>query len=223
MESESNKPPPDDKGPNICFKLYPFGETTKEDVKSYSENMQTLDLVIGLCNYMLLIVMLGFIFVTLVRKNKLSKFAWKCLCTLIFITLLVGTAQIFFSAPNAQYCNFDTHIIYGIESILVFDLVCQVGYKIFLLCHSISEFLFAGILPSETAKRRNRNIGCGVFIGSIVLLAIFVILNSYWWFVQFNVTALRVWNFTFLIIQSLLFLLASIIYLASGYVLDKIY
>ena len=54
-----------------------------------------------------------------------------------------------------------------------------------------------------------------VFIASLVLLAIFVSLNSYWWFIDYNLEALRICNFSFIIVQSVLWMLTSGLYLAT--------
>ena len=110
----------------------------------------------------------------------------------------------------------------GVVTILLFNLICQVGYKVFAICQSISEFLAKGSLPSEVAKKRNERIGCAILISSLALLAIYVILIVYWWFIRYNEEALRVCIFGFIILQSILFMVTSGLYFTTAWVLIKI-
>ena len=80
------------KFPRLCQSLSPFGEDDGHGQRMYFERIDTLNFIAGLVNYALVIVIGAFMILTLVRKNKLTNFTWKGLCTLIFMPLISGTS-----------------------------------------------------------------------------------------------------------------------------------
>ena len=105
---------------------------------------------------------------------------------------------------------------------MLFNLICQVGYKVYVICQSISEFLAQGSLPSEVSKKRNERIGCAILISSLALLTLYVILIVYWWFIRPNEKALRVCIFGFVVLQSILFMITSCLYFTAACAMIKI-
>ena len=62
------------------------------DIELYSKRIHDLNMVAGLFNYALAIAITIFMIITHVRKNKLSRYTWKGLTTLICLALIDGTA-----------------------------------------------------------------------------------------------------------------------------------
>ena len=89
MSSKAGEQSSKDQG-SFCFKLSPYGQG--KDSKLYFERIDTINLIAGVLNYALVLVIAAFMIFTLFRKNKLSTFTWKGLFTLFFLPLISGTS-----------------------------------------------------------------------------------------------------------------------------------
>lgn len=110
--------------------------------------MDILNFWAGLANYALFVLLVSYMTIQVMRKNKLSNFTWVGLCKLAFLTFLIGTSFVFFANYESDYCSFGLHMVFGIDSILVFNLINQVGYKLYFICRNIYEFVKSGNLPN---------------------------------------------------------------------------
>ena len=146
--------------------------------------MSLLTFICGTENVILLLALIGFMVGKLVRKDRLTPTTWISLIVLTILCFSVSVAQIFFGGYDSRNCNFVLHMVYGVENIIMFNLLNSIGFKVYLVCHDIYEFAFHGNLPTNASKIRNKRIHYTLLVTSVILLILYVSMNTYWWFVD---------------------------------------
>ena len=125
------------------------------DPKAFDHRMSLLTFICGMENVILLLALIGFIVGKLVRKDRLTPTTWLCLIVLTILCFSVSVGQLKFGRYDTRNCNFILHIIYGVENIILFNLLNSIGFKVYLVCHDIYEFAYHGNLPTNASKIRN--------------------------------------------------------------------
>ena len=117
--------------------------------------MSSLTFICGTENVILLLAIIGFMVGKLVRKDRLSSTKWICLIVMTLLCFSASVGQLIFGQFDSRNCNFILHTIYGVENIIMFNLLNTIGFKVYLVCHDIYEFAFHGNLPTNASKIRN--------------------------------------------------------------------
>ena len=64
--------------------------------------------------------------------------------------MIVGIAQVVGSQRRDKNtnCNYASKFLYSLEGVLLFNLAIFIGYKIYLFCADMAEFVRYGSLPT---------------------------------------------------------------------------
>lgn len=112
-------------------------------------------------------------------------------------------------------CYYWNHIFFGTVDILLFNLSIMIGYKIYGLVNTIYEFAVKGNLPTSSTITRNKvilNIIWFLFIGDALA---YILLNTYWTFINRDIAILRIFNFSNRMAQVLVILVNGTMFLIS--------
>lgn len=139
-----------------CLDLAFFGNGSSQEYVQFSGEIYVVDLVSGTCNYVLLVAIIGFMAVTLFRKNKLQWDSWLSLALLTFSVLIVAVSQANLSTFGTKNCSFTVYMIDTIDAILLFNISLVLAHKIYLVSSDVLEFVLKGNLQSERYKKRNK-------------------------------------------------------------------
>ena len=120
----------------------------RDDPDLYDKRMSTLTFICGIENAFLFLVLVVFIIVKLVRKDRMTTYTWLCLIIISSVTCAVSITQLMLNEFDSRNCNFTLHIIYGVENIVLFYLFNSIGYKLYLVWHDTYEFAFHENLPT---------------------------------------------------------------------------
>ena len=186
-----------------------------EAMTVYLDQMDTLIFIDGVLNAVCFLVCLVYIIAALIKKTKLSNFTWLGLYILLGLSALLTYGELLRVEMATDYCNFQTHMLFGVNTIVLIALSILIGYKVYTVCYTICEFAERGNLPTERSKERNHRIIVGIWCMLFILLAVYLTMNCYWWFGSYNLEALRWFNYVAHIWQPILFALAAMIYLLS--------
>ena len=126
-----------------------------------------VDLVSGTCNFLLFVAIIGFMAVTLFRKNKLQRDAWISLILLTFSVLIIAVSQANLSTFRTKNCSFTVYMLNTIDAILLFNISMVLAHKIYLVSSDVLEFALRGNLRSERSKKRNEIILRLIWVASI--------------------------------------------------------
>ena len=130
-----------------------IGPGSTEDYDEYQENLNSIVFIDGCINLTVCLCISVFIGVQLFRRSKLSWLNWVGLAQLIFILLLLGIAQIHDRNDKMMTtaCNHGLKVVYGIEGFTMMNLATFIGYKIYLFCFDMAEFVRSGNLPDAAS------------------------------------------------------------------------
>ena len=106
--------------------------------------------------------------------------------------------------------------MYGPENILLFNLCVIIAYKVLMMCAEVQMFALNRVLPSETFKRRQRQIVYATIATSIFLLIVYVTLSIIW-YVDFEEQALMNLRLVLLGVQVILYFVVSWLYFIAAY------
>jgi len=126
-----------------------------------------VDLVLGTCNFLLFVAIIGFMAVTLFRKNKLQRDAWISLFLLTFSVLIIAVSQAILPTFGTKNCSFTVYMMNTIDTILLFNISMVLAHKIYLVSSDVLEFALRGNLRSERSKKRNEKILRLIWVASI--------------------------------------------------------
>ncbi len=158
--------------------------------------MQTLNTTCGILNFLLLAIMTVYMAISIIRKHRMTRFQWICLCNLWFAVAIVAIGQVWFNSIESDFCNFSLKIIYGIDTIILFNLSTIVCFKAKCVCHDIYEFAINGNLPSLAVQRKKKIVIALIWACSVCYMLVYLILSSIFVFDNQNLVQFDKLNFS---------------------------
>ena len=164
-----------------CFNPGFFANGGEEDFKQFSRHAHTVNLAAGVLNSLILVVLVVYIAAALIGNSKFATTKWICITILSITVAFVAAGQLFLSKARSRYCNFSLHMIFSVDTCLLFNISMVVAYQVYSVTNDILEYCQKGILPSESSKRRNKRFLSMLWIISILVLLIQIFMNSWFW------------------------------------------
>ena len=159
-----------------------FGDGNWEDFKTFSQHAHLVNLTAGTINFIIFVFVAFYIAIALLGNSKFVTTKWICLLILATTVAFVSAGELFLSKAKAKNCNYGLHMIFSVDSCLVFNVSIVIAYQVYSVTSDILEFCQKGNLPSMWSKKRNKRIVSLLWILSILILAVYIFVNSWYWF-----------------------------------------
>ena len=91
-------------------------------------------------------------------------------------------------------CNHGLKVVYGIEGFLMLNLATFIGYKVYLICYDMAEFVRSGNLPDAASLNLRKKL---IYVFWSLFAAFFVlyILTNLYFLMEGNFTIRHVQGF----------------------------
>ena len=114
-------------------------------------------------------------------------------------------------------CNHGLKVVYGIEGFTMMNLATFIGYKIYLFCYDMAEFVRSGNLPDAASLSLRKKL---IYIFWSLFAAFFVlyILTNIYFLVQqiFTIKHVQVFQMGFETADCVLYVTISVLYFISS-------
>ena len=112
--------------------------------------------------------------------------------------------------------------VYGVEGLVCFNLATFMGYKIYVFCYEMLEFVTTGSLPTKHRLRLRKRCILLCWLIAVSFLSIYIGLNTYWMIAtRQNWPDIQYWQLSFNMAHFLCYLVVSIFYMVSAAKLYK--
>ena len=194
-----------------CEKISLVGTETRRmnQIKDFDSYLIKIHYFYGTLYVILFLLCVAYQITSCIRKHRMTFFQWQQLSILTFLILL----QIFIyfnymglgDGSNSN-CGFFDNIFFGVSDIYMFNFSILMGFKTYTVFNNMYQFAVKGDLPEKKAKRRNKRFLYAIYAFSIIETILFVFFNTYWTFINRNISTLRYYNFFNRCMQILLIL-----------------
>ena len=145
------------------------------------------DYVFGVMHSFIVLACIFFMIGSKVRGHRLSCYQWFFFANLAieeFMVCIVMFQYFGLGHSDAHNCKYWDHIFLGLGDIQLFGLTMLLGYKMYTAARNMYEFAVKGNLPSRSAKSRDKTFYTIIVFFSISDIVVYVLLNTYWTFVD---------------------------------------
>lgn len=218
----SDKPPQD--VIEICLVKAWVGQGSWEHYEEFEDDINFVALLDGYTNLFLCLVVLVYILVQLFRRSKLSCLNWLGLVQLCLVNLLVGVSQ-FLESGNRMMstnCHYSMNAVYGVEGLVCFNLATFIGYKIYLVCYAMAEFVTKGSLPTAASLKARKWCIFIIWMIAATFLVVYIGINIAWMVSPRDVwPQAQAFQLSFDVAHLLVYLAVSIFYFISALILYR--
>ena len=119
-------------------------------------------------------------------------------------------------------CHYSMNAVYGVEGLVCFNLATFIGYKIYLVCYAMAEFVTKGSLPTAASLKARKWCIFIIWMIAATFLVVYIGINIAW-----MVSPRYVWpqaqafQLSFDVAHLLVYLAVSIFYFISALILYR--